>query len=208
MAHDLGAVRLQEAVDAGVKDIVALCPCCQFQLRVSANVTGMDVEVHDLAHLAAASLGVELPDPNEETMANWRVFDQMIRLMQPKDMAAVMEELFPQMLAAMPLGMGGMMRVMAKVPGALVVMKPLMPTLFPLLMPSIMPKVMPDMLVAVGKRMDMPDSMREQMPDLLPDTIAALMPNMLPLLMPRIVPAMLAYLKGGGAPSVADGKAA
>ncbi len=208
VAHDLGAVRLQEAIDVGVKDIVALCPCCQFQLRVSANVTGMDVEVHDLAHLAAASLGVELPDPNEETMANWRVFDQMIRLMRPDDMAVVMEELFPQMLAAMPLGMGGMMRVMAKVPGALRVMKPLMPTLFPLLMPSIMPKVMPDMLVAVGKRIDMPDNMREQMPDLLPDTMAALMPNMLPLLMPRIVPAMLAYLKAGGATVVPDGKAA
>src|SRR5680860_392416 len=197
VAHDLGAVRLQEAIDVGVKDIVALCPCCQFQLRVSANVTGMDVEVHDLAHLAAASLGVELPDPNEETMANWRVFDQMIRLMQPDDMAAVMEELFPQMLAAMPLRMGGMMRVMAKIPGALGAMKPLMPTLFPLLMPSIMPKVMPDMLVAVGKRIDMPDYMREQMPDLLPDTMAALMPNMLPILMPRIVPAMIGYLRSG-----------
>jgi len=208
VAHDLGAVRLQEALDVGVKDVVALCPCCQFQLRVSANATGMDVEVHDLAHLAAASLGIELPDPNEETMSNWRVFDQMIRLMQPENMATVMEELFPQMLDAMPLGMGTMMRAMGKVPGALGIMKPLMPTLFPLLMPAIMPKVMPDMLKAVGKRIDMPDSMREQMPDLLPDTMAALMPNMLPLLMPRIVPAMVAHLKGGAAGTAVDGKAA
>lgn len=197
VAHDIGAVRLQEALDAGVKDLVALCPCCQFQLRVSANAANLDVEVHDLAHLAASSLGVELPDPNEDTMANWRVFDQMIRLMQPENMATVMEELFPQMMAAMPLGMGRMMRVMAKVPGALNLMKPIMPKMFPLLMPAIMPKVMPDMLAAVGKRIDMPDSMREQMPDLLPQTMESLMPNMLPLLMPYVVPSMIAYLKNG-----------
>ncbi len=197
VAHDVGAMRLQEALDIGVKDVVALCPCCQFQLRVSANATGMDVEVHDLAHLAAESLGVVLPDPNEETMANWRVFDQMIRLMQPENMAAIMEGLFPQMMDAMPMGMGKMMYAMAKVPGALDLMKPIMPKMFPMLMPAIMPKVMPDMLEAVGKYIDMPDHMREQMPDLLPETMDALMPNMLPLIMPYIVPAMIAYLKKG-----------
>ena len=101
--------------------------------------------------------------------------------MQPENMAAVMEELFPQMIDAMPMGMGGMMRAMAKVPGALDAMKPIMPKMFPMLMPSIMPKVMPDMVAAVGRRIDMPDYMREQMPDLLPQTMESLMPNMLPL---------------------------
>ena len=206
-AHDIGAARLQEALDAGVKDLVALCPCCQFQLRVSAEMTGLEVEVHDLAHLAARSLGVELPDPNEETMRNWRVFDQMIRLMQPENMAKVMEDLYPQMMDAMPLGMGRMMRAMAKVPGALSLMKPIMPKMFPLLMPAIMPKVMPDMLNSVGARIDMPDSMREQMPDLLPQTMEALMPNMLPLLMPFVVPSMIAYLqrRGGSQPLARGG---
>jgi hypothetical protein len=123
------------------------------------------------------------------------VFDQMILLMQPENMAAVMEELFPQMLDAMPMGMGGMMRAMAKVPGALDAMRPIMPRMFPMLMPSIMPKVMPEMVAAVGRHIDMPDYMREQMPDLLPQTMESLMPNMLPLLMPYVVPSMIRYLK-------------
>ena len=71
-----------------------------------------------------------------------------------------------------------------------------MPKMFPMLMPSIMPKVMPDMIAAVGRRIDMPDYMREQMPDLLPQTMESLMPNMLPLLMPYVVPSMIRYLKG------------
>jgi Fe-S oxidoreductase/FAD/FMN-containing dehydrogenase len=196
IAPVIGGQRLQEAEDAGVQDLVALCPCCQFQLRVSAEKIGSPVRVHDLASLAAQSLGVEMPDSVHACTAAWSVFDQMIELMQPQNMAAVMAELFPQMLDAMPMGMGGMMRAMGKVPGALDAMKPLMPKMFPMLMPSIMPKVMPDMVAAVGRRIEMPDYMREQMPDLLPQTMESLMPNMLPLLMPYVVPSMIRYLKG------------
>ena len=81
----------------------------------------------------------------------------MILLMKPENMAAVMEELFPQMIDAMPMRMGSMMRAMAKVPGALDAMRPIMPKMFPLMMPLIMPKVMPDMIEAVGRRINMPD---------------------------------------------------
>lgn len=203
VAADIGEQRLQEALDIGVSDVVALCPCCQFQLRVTADKKGLPVTIHDLAHLAAQSLGVDLPQYHEACLASWRVFDQMIVLMKPQNMAAVMEDVFPQMIDAMPAGMGSMMRAMAKVPGALEAMKPMMPKMFPLMMPMIMPKVMPDMVAAVDRRMDIPDYMREQMPDLLPKTMEALMPNMLPLLMPYVVPALIAYLKsGGGHPAV------
>jgi hypothetical protein len=197
VAADLGEIRLQEALDVGVHDLVALCPCCQFQLRVSADKKGVDVRVHDLAHLAAKGLGVELGQYHEACLSSWRVFDQMIVLMKPENMAALMEQLFPQMMAAMPLGMGRMMRLMAKVPGALRVMEPVMPKLFPLLMPRIMPKVMPDMVAAVDRHMDIPDDMREQLPDLLPKTMQNLMPNMLPLLMPFVVPKMIECLQSG-----------
>jgi Fe-S oxidoreductase/FAD/FMN-containing dehydrogenase len=197
VAADLGEIRLQEALDIGVHDLVALCPCCQFQLRVSADKKGVDVTVHDLAHLAAQGLGVELPQYHEACLSSWRVFDQMIVLMKPENMAGLMEQLFPQMMAAMPLGMGSMMRRAAKVPGALRLMERLMPKLFPLLMPMIMPKVMPDMVAAVDRYMDVPDDMREQLPDLLPKTMENLMPNMLPLLMPYVVPRMMECLKSG-----------
>jgi hypothetical protein len=187
-----------------VHDVVALCPCCQFQLRVTADKKDMDVTVHDLAHLAAQGLGVEMPQYHEACLEAWRVFDQMIVLMKPENMAALMQQLYPQMIEAMPLGMGRVMKLMGKVPGALDLMKPLMPRLFPLLMPMIMPKVMPDMVRAVDRYMDIPDDMREQLPDLLPKTMENLMPNMLPLLMPYVVPTMIEYLKGGGPSLAAD----
>jgi Fe-S oxidoreductase len=56
-AADTGERRLQEALDIGVSDVVALCPCCQFQLRVTADKKGLPVTIHDLPHLAAQSLG-------------------------------------------------------------------------------------------------------------------------------------------------------
>lgn len=202
IAADIGEQRLQEALDIGVSDIVALCPCCQFQLRVTADKKGLPVTIHDLAHLAAQSLGVDLPQYHEACLASWRVFDQMIVLMKPHNMAVVMEDVFPQMVDAMPAGLGSLMRAMAKVPGALEAMKPVMPKMFPLMMPMIMPKVMPDMVAAVDTRMDIPDYMREQMPDLLPKTMEALMPNMLPLIMPYVVPALIRYLKEGVASPV------
>ena len=208
VAHKIGDTRLQEAVDIGVKDVVALCPCCQFQLRVSADRMGTDVRIHDLSHLVARSMGIDLVDPTPYALTMWAVFEQMVYLMKPEAMAKMMEELYPQMMDAMPMRMGKMMMAMGKVPGALSLMKPLMPRLFPLLMPSIMPKVMPQMVEAVGKRIDMPDHMREQMPDLLPKTMEQLMPNMLPLLMPYIVPSMLQYLKKGSPDASAAAKAA
>jgi Fe-S oxidoreductase len=36
VAADIGKIRLDEAVEAGAQKVLALCPCCQFQLRVSA----------------------------------------------------------------------------------------------------------------------------------------------------------------------------
>ena len=114
VAADIGEQRLQEALDIGVSDVVALCPCCQFQLRVTADKKGLPVTIHDLAHLAAQSLGVDLPQYHEACLASWRVFDQMIVLMKPHNMAVVMEDVFPQMVDAMPAGMGSMMRAMAK----------------------------------------------------------------------------------------------
>ena len=52
--------------------ILAACPCCQFQLRVSADAKGKTVEVMDLAHFCADALGYDLPDPNEASSSSGR----------------------------------------------------------------------------------------------------------------------------------------
>ena len=57
VAANLGKTRLDEAVDAGAQKVLALCPCCEFQLRVSAEKKQLPVEVVDLAHFTAEALG-------------------------------------------------------------------------------------------------------------------------------------------------------
>jgi len=37
VAAEIGKIHLDEAVEAGAEKVLALCPCCEFQLRVSAD---------------------------------------------------------------------------------------------------------------------------------------------------------------------------
>ncbi len=195
VAREVGDVRLKEAEAAGAEAVVSVCPCCQVQLRVTAQKTGRDLKVIDLSHLLCDGLGIQHKDPTEYALEQWAVFEKMILLMKPKPMADMMIELFPQMFAAMPAPMVLMMKAARNVPGMLSVMKPMMPKMMPMLMPMIMPKVMPDMLTAVGKRVPMPQHMQEQMPDLMPGVMNNLLPKMLPLVMPYIVPPMMDYIQ-------------
>jgi Fe-S oxidoreductase len=88
VAHDLGGMRLQEVVDTGADRVLSLCPCCEFQLRVSAQKKQMPVQVVDLARFAASALGYDFPDPNPEMQRNWTVFEGMIALMTPHGQCA------------------------------------------------------------------------------------------------------------------------
>jgi Fe-S oxidoreductase len=195
----VGDVRVREAEVTGAEAIIASCPCCEVQLRITMEKTGRDMPVIDLAHVAAEGLGIDLPNPTAYALEQWSTFEAMIWLLKPQAMAGLMEELFPQMIDAMPLGMGRMMRTigrMGPVGGAmLAAMKPLFPVLFPLLMPGMMPRVMPDMLAAVEKRVPMPQYMKEQMPDLMPAAMENLMPQMLPSIVPLISDPLIAYLR-------------
>jgi Fe-S oxidoreductase/FAD/FMN-containing dehydrogenase len=196
----IGDVRIQEAEAVGAQAIIAACPCCEVQFRVTMEKTGRDMPVFDLAHITSKALGLPTYDPTEYALEQWRTFEAMIWLLKPQAMAGLMVELLPQMIDAMPLGMGGMMRAIGRMGsfgGAVLgAMKPLFPVLFPLLMPGMMPKVMPDMLAAVEKRVPMPDYMKEQMPDLLPMAMDHLMPKMLPAVVPLIEDPLVAYLRG------------
>ena len=196
VAADIGKVKLDEAVEAGAEKILALCPCCEFQLRVTADKKEMPIEVVDLARYASSALGYDFPDPNPEVQKQWAVFEAMIALMSPQGFADLMGTMWPELIDAMPYGMGPMMRAMGKVPGALNLMKPMFPFLFPRLLPMMMPKVMPVMLQRVGERIPMPDYMAEQMPAMMPGVMDNLMPHMIDDVVPLVTQPMIDYLQG------------
>ncbi len=87
VAADIGKTRLDEAVKTGAQKVLALCPCCEVQLRVSAKKKNVPIEVVDLAHFAGNALGYEFPDPNPEVHSQWGVFDDFIGLMTPQGFA-------------------------------------------------------------------------------------------------------------------------
>jgi Fe-S oxidoreductase len=207
VAHEIGDHRLQEAVDVKADAVLALCPCCQFQLRVSADRMKTEMPVYDLAWFCAQGLGInDIAQATPHALTQWAVFEKFVYLMTPQGFADLMGTMWPEMIDAMPFKMGPMMRGMGKLPGPLsnamfAMMKPMMPVLFPRLLPMMMPKVMPTMLDRVEKTVPiMPGYMKEQMPDLMPSVMDALMPKMLPDVVPLVVDPMVAYLQGKEAP--------
>ncbi len=202
VAHDVGKMRLDEAEEVRADTVLALCPCCEFQLRVSKEKKNLDVEIHDLAAFACRALGKSFENPTPEALRQWAVFEGMIALMSPRGFADLMDTMWPEMLAAMPLEMGPMMKLVGKlgVVGDAVfgMMKPIFPVLFPKLLPGMMPKVMPTILERVGQMIPMPDYMAEQMPEMMPKVMDNLMPHMLSDLVSLAVPKMIDYLRGRG----------
>jgi Fe-S oxidoreductase/FAD/FMN-containing dehydrogenase len=195
VAAEIGKTRLDEALEAGAQKILAACPCCEVQLRVTAEKKKVPVEIVDLAHLAASTLGYEFPDPNPEVRKKWGVFDAMIVLMTPEGFAKLMDTMWPELIDAMPFKMGPLMRMMGKVPGALEMMKPAFPLLFPILLPMMMPRVMPVMLQRIAEKIPMPDYMAEQMPEMMPKVMDQLMPHMTRDVVPLVTQPMIDYLK-------------
>jgi hypothetical protein len=200
VAHDVGKIRLDEAEEIEADSVLALCPCCEFQLRVSKEKKDLPVEIHDLAAFACRALGKEFEDPSPEVSKQWAVFEGMIALMTPQGFSDLMSTMWPELLDGMPLGMGGMMRFIGKMgfvgDALFAMMKPVFPILFPKLLPGMMPKVMPTMLERVAQKIPMPDYMAEQMPRMMPKVMDNLMPKMLPDVVPLAVPNMIAFLRG------------
>jgi len=200
VAHEVGKIRLDEAEEIDAEAILALCPCCKFQFRVTKDKKNLPIEIHDLATFACKALGKEFEDSSPEVARQWAVFEKMIPLMTPQGFADLMSTMWPELLDAMPLGMGGMMRFMGKLgfigDVLFALMKPMFPILFPKLLPRMMPKVMPTMLDRVAQKVPMPDYMVEQMPDLMPKVMDNLMPKMLPDVVPLVIPKMIAFLRG------------
>lgn len=203
VAAEVGKERLDEALEVKAERVLTLCPCCRFQLSVSAKKKGIPVEITDLATFLARARGYEIKEDKEYIMSSWATFEAMIELLRPENMAGLMKEMFPQMVDAMPFGMGRIMRFIGKLGplgrGMLTAMKGLFPVLFPVLLPMMMPKLTPTMIELMGKRVPMPDFMAKQMPDLVPKAMGNLMPHMLPKVVPLVSQPLIDYLTGRGA---------
>ena len=199
-AERIGDLKLREAIDAGADTIVSVCPCCQVQLRVTADKRDRDLRIMDLGHLICDATGTPHKDSTGYALEQWATFEAMIKLLKPEAMSNFMAGMFPEMIDAMPGMFRGMMHMVQKSPAPvktvmLAAMKPVMPLLFPVLLPGIMEKVMPTMLVKVGEVVPMGEDMQELMPDLMPAAMNNLMPKMLPELLPYVVPDMIEYLR-------------
>ena len=107
--------------------------------------------------------------------------------------------MWPELIAAMPWGLGRVMRVFGKVPGVLRAMKPMFGVLFAFLLPKMMPKLLPVMLDRITASVPMPDYMAAQMPQMIPGVMDALLPHMLPDVVKLVKDPLIAYLRGKAA---------
>jgi hypothetical protein len=128
----------------------------------------------------------------------WAMIEQFIRLMSVDGMVEMMGALTPQLLDAVPLGIGTPIRAIGRTPGflrdpAFLAMAPPLPRLFPPLLPGMMPTVPPSMIALVERRIAMPEYLGRQLPDLFPQLVDNVMPKILPEIAPHGLPVLFGH---------------
>lgn len=117
VAQQIGDMRLREAEAAGAEAVVAACPCCEVPLWVTADKTGRDVPILDLANLTCEAAGIEDGDSTPYALEMWAMFEAMMNLLKPEPMADFLAGLLPEMIEAMPQPFQGMMKMVKASPG-------------------------------------------------------------------------------------------
>lgn len=193
ISDKIADVRLNEAKTAGAEKIITNCPCCEFQFRVAGKSLNNEVEVEDIATYIVRALGyVDSPDPVPQIHYMWGVFAKAIQMMSSSGIVNMMNEMFPEMVNAMPPLFRGMTHSVMNMPKIIrkpfaAMFKGLLPSLMPMLLPGMLPKLAPDIQKLMEKEMpDMPDSMKEMMPKMLPDILSKVMKGVLPDVAPEI----------------------
>jgi len=201
VSDKLGSMRVQEAVDVQADALLATCPCCEVQLRASAQHSDIDMKVWDFTDVVAEALGYEVNETTDFTLYMWGVFEKAIEIMTVDGIVDMMSDMMPEIMDAMPSAMQPMMKGMEALPGpvqspALTMMEKMIPSLMPMLLPAMMPKLMPRILELMKQYIpDMPIQMEEKLPTLLPAVMATIMPSMLPEVAPKLAPKMTEYMR-------------
>ena len=185
IAHD----RIDEAREAGVNEIVTVCPCCEFQLRVGADALGSEVKVTEFTELILEGMGIEPhPDPTPQVLDIWKgVFLPAIQIMTPEGLLEMMDDLALSMIDKMPSFMLGMMRGMWIVKNPMIKMMGSMPYVLPkmfdMMLPGILEKMIPEITEWMAVKMtgiDKFPQMLDNFPAILPYTMEQLLPVMMP----------------------------
>ncbi|PKM47854.1 MAG: Fe-S oxidoreductase [Firmicutes bacterium HGW-Firmicutes-8] len=204
VADKLGGMRIKEAIAVEADAIMATCPCCQVQLRASAQHNNIEMPVIDFSNFVMEALGYEYKDSSDYSMFMWGVFEKALEIMTVDGIVEMMSDMLPEIMAAMPAAMQPMLKGMEALPGsvqspALSMMEKIIPVLMPKLLPSMMPKLMPKVLKLMKEYIpEMPVQMEEKLPTLLPAVMAKIMPYMLPEVAPKLAPRMTAYMAENG----------
>lgn len=202
VSNMLGAMRVQEAADIKADMMLATCPCCEVQLRVSADKANIPLPILDFSDIVVEALGYKSKNASEFTLEAWSVFEKAIEIMTRDGIVEMMSEMMPEVMGAMPPAMQPMMSLMKGLPGgtiqnsALGIMEKMVPMLMPILFPGMMPKLMPKVIELMKREIpNMPADMEAMLPDMLPKVMAKIMPGMLGEVAPLLAPHMTNHMR-------------
>ena len=85
VAPVLGGHRLQEAVDAGADTVVALCPCCQVQLRDSNIKNDLGLQIDDLSRVVAEARRLRHPGDDRVLHVHVELLREVHHLAQARE---------------------------------------------------------------------------------------------------------------------------